>query len=511
MKITKLKLGRFFDSIYEMGKDEIPVFKIFIDGKWVNSSQKKTFDVDTPFDGSLLAKAQQSSIEDVKKAVDAAYNNRQSIRDIPGIDRVKLFEKARSILLEHEDEFSNTLMLEAGKSKKDALGEVEAAAERMKLTLEEARKIYGEYIPGDWSDYTVGKIALAIREPLGVIATITPFNYPLFISSAKIVPAILAGNSVVAKGASEDPLVLLMLARVLEAAGLPPGVLNVLTGAGKDVGDALVSDGKIGMITFTGSTEVGKHITSIAGLKRLHLELGGKGMAVVLEDADIELAAKKCVDGCLKYAGQRCDAVSIIAVAETVADKFLKEVIKAVDLWKVGDPRKTEVDMGPVINEGAIKKIDSLVKDAVSNGAVLVKGGNSKGCFYEPTIIDKVPLTARIAWEEIFGPVVAIIRVKNEDEALEIAAKSKYGLDSCVFTNNFYKMWKVAKRLKVGEVTINDLPRHGVGFFPFGGVKDSGFGREGIGYSIDEMTDLKTIVFNLEPAKLGKPKRIQEM
>lgn len=504
----RLQLSDLFDKVYSPTADGIPGFKLFIGGKWVTSSTRKVFEIKTPINGAVIARVQQAGEPDVEDTIEAAYENRQAIRDIPGIERVEIFHEASRILLDNKEDFVRTIMLEAGKPEKEAEGEVRATSDRMKLTMEEVRKIFGEYIPGDWSEDTSGKVALVIREPIGVVTAISPFNYPLFIGAAKIIPALLAGNSVVAKPASADPISLILFGRILEAAGIPDGVVNIVTGSGPTIGEALVSDDRVGMVSFTGSTEVGKHVHKVAGLKKLHLELGGKGMAVVLDDADLDLAARKCVEGALKNAGQRCDAISAILVIDSVADAFTKKVLTEVARWRHGDPRNSSVMVGPVINELAATRIHELVQDAILKGAKLLRGGKHSGGFYEPTVLDHVPLTARISSEETFGPVVTIIRIKHEDEAIEIGRRSRYGLDSCVFTNNFYRMWKLAKRLLAGGISINDLPRHGVGFFPFGGSKESGIGREGIGYSIDEMTNLKTIVFNLEPAGLGKTPKI---
>ncbi|MBI2184137.1 MAG: aldehyde dehydrogenase family protein [Thaumarchaeota archaeon] len=503
-------LSGTFEPLFKKGSDGIPLFNMYVDGSWSDSSDGATVDVDTPIDRSVIARVPQASERDVERAVASAYDSWQKIRDIPGIERVEIFQQAARLIREHEDNFVNTLMLEAGKPRGDAAGEVHAVIDRLKLVMEEARKIFGEYLPGDWSEDTLGKFALVIREPVGVVAAISPFNYPLFIGATKIIPALLAGNAVVAKPSVENPLSMLLFARILERAGIPAGSLNVLTGSGGKVGEALVSSDKVALVTFTGSTEIGRRVVQAAGVKRLHLELGGKGMALVLDDADLELAAKKCVEGSLKNAGQRCDAISAILVVENVADRFVQLLVDEVDRWKAGDPRDESVKVGPVINMAAAERIHGLVEDAVEKGAMLLRGGRHRGCVYEPTVLDRVLLTARIAWEETFGPVATVIRVRDEDEAITVGKESRYGLDSCVFTNSFYRMWKMAKRLQVGEVTINDLPKHGVGYFPFGGSKESGVGREGIGYSIDEMTNLKTIVFNIEPAKLGKTHRIHQ-
>ncbi len=271
------------------------------------------------------------------------------------------------------------------------------------------------------------------------------------------------------------------------------------------MGNAIAAHRDIGMISFTGSTSTGKSISSIAGIKKLHLELGGKAYCIVLADADLKAAAKKIVSGSLSNAGQRCDAISAVLPVKEIADNLVNLIVEEAKAWKMGNPlTDPAVKVGPVISKSAAQRIKSLIDDAVEKGAKIMLGGNVEGTYVQPTVLYDVPENARILWEEIFGPVIPIHKVNNADEALSIARKSEYGLDSCVFGNNFYELWKVAKGLQTGEVTINDMPKHGLGYFPFGGNKNSGTGREGVGYSIDEMTVLKTIVFNLEPAQLGK-------
>lgn len=507
----KIQLSSFFDRSFTLDQQGTPVFNLFTEGRWRQSKSGMTFDVKTPVNGDLVAKVTVATKEEVLETIKAAHENRYKIREVPAIERIELFEEAEKLIQEYRGDFVRTLVVGSGKTVVDAEGEVGATLGRMRLTMEDARKIFGEYIPGDWADDTLGKFALVLREPIGVVAAISPFNHPLFLTVCKIVPALLSGNAVVVKPPSSNPIVSLLYARVLEEAGMPEGSLHILTGNGSEIGDTLVSDDRIGMVSFTGSTAVGKHITTITGIKRCHLELGGKGAAIILEDTDIELAADRCVQGSFKNAGQRCDAISIVFVMDGIADKFVEKILQRVDKWKLGDPRDPSVDMGPVIDLKAAEHIQDLVDDAVAKGAKLLRGGTHQNCFYEPTVLDRVPPTAKIKREETFGPVVTIVRVKDEDEALEIANESRYGLDSCVFTNNFYKIWKMAKKLHTGGVTVNDFPRHGVGFFPFGGWKESGEGREGIGYTIEEMTYLKTITFNIEPAGLGKVKHIHRM
>ncbi|MEM1975994.1 MAG: aldehyde dehydrogenase family protein [Candidatus Caldarchaeum sp.] len=501
-----ISLSRIFSDLYIEDEDGVPVFGSFVGGSWHVSKDKPSFNVVTPIDGTVVAKVQRCGAAEVAEAVKTAKENQHKIRSLAAIDRVEIMEEAAQILKNHVEDIASVITHEMGRPLADSPGEVNAVVERLELSMEDARKISGEYIPGDWSPDTVGKIAVVLREPVGVVGAIGPFNYPLFIPAAKIIPAVLGANSVVAKPASATPISLLLFARVLQLAGLPDGVLNVVTGP-SEVGAALASHPDVGMISFTGSTEVGKEIARNAVNKRLHLELGGKGYAIVLDDADIDLAARKCVDGALRNAGQRCDAVSMVLVQEQVADEFVEKVLQNVEAWRMGDPRDMSTRLGPLVSASAAKRVNTLVKQSIEKGAKLAYGGEVDNAYHQPTVLTNVPEQAPIVWEETFGPVVPIMPVKSDADALSIASRSRYGLDAAVFTNNFYRMWKVAKALTVGEVTINDYPRHGVGFFPFGGVKDSGIGREGIGYSIEEMMVLKTIVFNLEPAGLGKLRR----
>jgi len=501
-EVFELRLSPVFEDAYEI-RDSLPEFKMLIDGKWQRAGPGEVFDITTPINGTLIARAQLSTASDIEKATFAARASR-AIRDLPAIERIEVFRCAADLMQQHRDDFVRTLQLEAAKTVRDARGEVEATIQRFRMTLEEARHIFGEYIPGDWSKDASGKMALVIREPVGVVAAISPFNYPLFIASTKIIPALLAGNSVVLKPSSSNPISAVLLTRVLEASGIPPGCLNLVTGRGSVAGDALVASENVDMVNFTGSTPVGKRISRMAVMKRLHLELGGKAYALVLEDADLDLAAERCVYGSLKFSGQRCDAVSAIVVLESVADALSEKIVQQVDRWKMGNPLEESTTMGPVIDQAAAERIHELVSDAIEKGARLLRGGGFEGTYYQPTVLDHVPFHAQIASEEVFGPVVSIIRAEDLSSALRFARKSRYGLESCVFCRDFYRMWQVAKALECGEVTVNDCPHHGVGYFPFGGIKDSGMGREGIGYSIDEMTNLKTIVFNLAAGGLGK-------
>ncbi len=499
MKIKGLRLGEAFEPIHSVTDSGILDFKMFLEGNWVTLPER--IEVRSPIDERLVATIPSASEKEADRAVNSSYVNRNSIRTIPAVKKLEIFQRARESLLQNMDSFVTMLTLEAGKPVSNAQGEVKATAERLKLTPDEYGKIRGEHIPGDWSEETVGSSADVLREPLGVVLAISPFNYPLYITATKVIPALLAGNSVVVKPSSKDPLSFLMFARILEVAGIPAGTLNVITARGP-IGEYLAARDKISMLTFTGSTEVGKTLARVAGLKRLHMELGGKGCAIILRDADLDLAAAETVKGSLSYSGQRCDSVSRVFAEQEIADTFVKKAMKEVEKYKVGDPHDPTVNIGPLIDHNAVERVHALVTEAISKGAKLLTGGKHEANYYHPTVLDHVPVEARIMWEETFGPVIPIARVKDVDEAIDLANKSRYGLDSCVFTNDINLARKVAKRLEEGEVTINAAPRHGVGYYPFGGNKDSGIGREGIGYSIEEMTRLKTIVYNWRPAKV---------
>lgn len=483
-----------FEEIYSESEG-IRNYNTLIDGCWNCLSGDRTFDVLNPADGSVIAKVPNCEVPDVEKAVTASrqYFNGPGISPV---ERLEVMERARELLIENSDQMAELITLESGKPISVSRGEVKATAERLKLTLQEVRVLYGEYIPGEWVEDTQNKFAIVMRKPLGTVLAISSFNYPLYIAAAKIIPAILAGNSVIAKPSSETPLALLHFVGILEKAGLPPGAINTVTGRGGEIGDFLIEHEDIAAITFTGSTAIGKHIASKSGLKKIHLELGGNAAAIVLADADIDNAVKHIAKGTFRNSGQRCDAVSRVLIEEPVKKEFIEKFLIEMGNYRTGDPMDDETGVGPVINSSAIKRIERLVEDAVSRGAEIVSGGTGKDLFYEPTVLDNVTLNMDIAWEEIFGPVLPVITVKDQEEAVEISNRSDFGLDSCLFTENIRSAFKISKMLEDGTVTINGAPAHGVGHFPFGGNKDSGIGREGLKYSIDELTKLHTIIVN---------------
>lgn len=485
-----------FKEIY-FEKDNKKYYKTLINGCWQCLSSNRFFEVLNPASGEVVGYVPECNAKDVEFAIKAAKEF-SALKDIPPLERLKIMERASQIVLENSDFLARIITCESGKPISISKGEVKATYERLRLTMEEVRVLYGEYLPGEWVEDTKGKFAIVLRKPIGVVLAISPFNYPLYIASAKIIPALLAGNTVIAKPASDTPLSLLHFVRILEIAGLPAGAIQVVTGRGKELGDVLITSDNIDAISFTGSTKVGEYIASKAGIKKLHLELGGKASAIVLEDANLELAAKQICKGTFRNSGQRCDAVSRVLVHKNVKEKFIEKVLEEAKKYKTGDPMNPETALGTVINESARDRIHSLVVDALEKGARLLLGGKYNGLFYEATILDNVSLDMRVAVEEIFGPIMPLITIESIEEAIKINNSSEYGLDSCIFTENIHLALKIARELEDGSVTINAVPAHGVGHFPFGGNKKSGLGREGIKYSIDELTKLHTIIVSEE-------------
>ena len=490
-----VEVGDLFAPAVQKTEEGVPELQLLIGGEWRGARSGELFDVQSPIDNSLIARAQKGNTDDVDDAVAAAKEARSEWREVSAAERLELCERGATVVEEQAETFVNAIVANLGKTPEEAESEVEATRIRLGLAREEVRKIFGEFLPGDWIPDTAGKSGVVLREPVGTVAAVGPFNYPLFLSASKIIPALAAGNTVVAKAPSNDPIPLVLFVRALEEAGIPAGVVNLVTGPGGEMGDHLASHPDIAMISFTGSTSAGRGLAAAAGPKPLHLELGGNAAAIILADADLDLAAEKSVMGAYKNAGQRCDAISRVLVAEDVYDDYMERALQQAEQWPVGDPRVEGVKVGPMVSSGAADSVQELVDNAVAKGAELLAGGEAHEAYHQPTVLGDVPLDADIVWEETFGPVLAVVKVAGLDQALEVANRSRYGLDSAVFTTDLEAAWRAARALECGQVTINDAPKHGVGHFPFGGRKpDSGLGREGLGYSIDECTMLKTVV-----------------
>ncbi len=480
--------------------NDIVQLKLLINGQWLDT--KDYFDLHSPVNGEIVAKIPSASKDDVDKAIDSGKRAEELLANIPAIERYEIIQQFMQELSNYKDFFAKILMIEAGKDKASAYGEVNATINRLLISAQDFRALIGEYIPGDLSKDKIKQFAIVKREPLGLVVGISPFNYPFYTSYAKVIPAILAGDPIIIKPPSADPIAFTLSIELLRNL-LPSGAIQVLTMPGGPLGDYLVSHPDVKMISFTGSTYVGKHLASIAGIKRMHLELGGKGTAIVLEDADLELAAKEIVKGSLALAGQRCDAISRVLVVNSVKERLIELIKKELQNYKLGNPiEDNNVNVGPVISESAAQRINSMVKDAVEKGAKLLAGGDYNKAYHDITLLVDVPLNAIIANEETFGPVITVISVKDMEEAIKVANSSNYGLDSSVFSTNFEKAYEVMRRVHVGNISLNMAPSHGTAIFPFGGINDSGIGKEGVASSIKEMTYEKTMIFNLRNASV---------
>lgn len=478
--------------------EENKEFRNLINGKWIGSSTGKFIEIKSPVDNEVLGRVAAMTKEEVDYVIETSKNAQKEWNKVPLNERAEILYRAADILVENSEELAEIMMKEIAKDRKSSISEVVRTADFIRFTADTAKNMSGESIPGDtFPGFKKNKISVVSREPLGVILAISPFNYPVNLSASKIAPAIVAGNSVILKPASQGSLCGLYLARVFEEAGVPAGVLNTITGRGSEIGDYVVTHKDINFINFTGSTEVGTRISSITSMVPLLMELGGKDAAIVLEDADLELAAKNIVAGGYSYSGQRCTAVKRILVVESVADKLAEKIIEKMKDLKVGNPLKEQVDVVPLINSKAADFVVELIEDAKEKGAKLITGGNREGNLIYPTLFDNVTTEMRIAWEEPFGPVLPIIRVKDKDEAIEIANKSEYGLQSAVFTENINDAFYVADKLEVGTVQVNNKTERGPDHFPFLGVKASGIGTQGIRYSIESMSRPKATVINL--------------
>ncbi len=468
------------------------------DGQWVEASSSKFLTIVSPVDGSLVGRVPAMSREDVDRAIRNTKDSLPVWANTPIHERASVFYRAADLLEQHADEIAKVLTMEIAKDSKSAWFEVQRTADFFRFTADAGKSMAGEAISGDnFPGGSKNKLSYVSRVPLGTVLAISPFNYPINLSASKIAPALIGGNAVLLKPASQGAISALYLADILQEAGLPKGVMNTITGRGSELGDYIVTHPGINFINFTGSTAVGKHIAKEAGMVPLMLELGGKDAAIVLPDADFDFAAQTIISGAYSYAGQRCTAVKRILATDAVADQLVPKLLEGIAKLKVGDPRENATII-PLINTQAADFVMELIDDAVAKGAKVLTGGTREGNLIQPTLVDKVTTDMRLAWEEPFGPVLPILRVKTIDEAIDIANRSEYGLQSSVFTKNIHDAFYIANRLEVGTVQINNKTERGPDHFPFLGVKASGMGTQGVKYAIEAMTRPKAIVFNLQ-------------
>lgn len=457
-----------------------------------------TIDIVSPLNGQVIGSVAAMTKEEVDKAINSAKEAFHKWKDVPLNERAEIMYKTASLLEDEVDRLAELLVLEVGKDKKSARSEITRTADFIRFTADTAKGIHGESIQGDtFSGFNKDKFAMVTREPVGVVLAISPFNYPVNLASSKIAPALVSGNTVIFKPATIGSLCGTELVKIFLKAGVPDGVLNLITGKGSEIGDYVVTHPGINFINFTGSTDVGLGISQKAHMVPLLMELGGKDAAIVLKDANLPFAAKNIVAGAFSYSGQRCTAVKRILVINEVADELIKYIIEEMNKLEVGNPLEKQADVVPLINDKAADFVWELMEDAKAKGAKLLVGGNREGNLIYPTLFDYVTTDMRVAWEEPFGPVLPILRVNSVEEAIDLANQSEYGLQSSVFTENLTDAFHVASKLEVGTVQVNNKTERGPDHFPFLGVKKSGIGTQGIRYSIEAMTRVKATVINL--------------
>ncbi|WP_019781754.1 NADP-dependent glyceraldehyde-3-phosphate dehydrogenase [Streptococcus sobrinus] len=470
-------------------------YKNYINGEWKLSHEDIT--IYEPATGKELGTVPAMSHEEVDYVYESAKAALPEWRALSYIERAAYIHKAADILERDAEKIGSILSKEIAKGLKSAIGEVTRTAEIVNFAAEEGVRAEGEVLEGGSFDAaSKRKIAVVRREPVGLVLAISPFNYPVNLAGSKIAPALISGNVVAFKPPTQGSISGLLLAEAFAEAGLPAGVFNTITGRGSVIGDYIVEHEAVDFINFTGSTPVGENIGKLAGMRPIMLELGGKDAAIVLEDADLELTASNIVAGAFGYSGQRCTAVKRVLVMDSVADQLTKLVTEKVEKLSVGMP-EDDADITPLIDTKAADYVDGLIQDAADKGAVATTPIKREGNTIYPTVFDKVTTDMRLAWEEPFGPVLPIIRVNSVEEAVGIANKSEYGLQSSVFTQNFPLALKIAEQLEVGTVHINNKTQRGTDNFPFLGAKKSGAGVQGVKYSIHAMTNVKSVVFDI--------------
>ena len=467
---------------------------MLINGKHISSDDVE--DVINPYDGKVIDTIPIAHRQDAELAIESANNAKDSLREMSAFKiSNKLFNVVEK-LKEKRLEFAESLTLEVGKPINESLLEVDRSIETLKLSAEEAKRIYGESVPLDAGMGGKGFFAFTQKEPLGVVAAITPFNYPLNLTIHKIAPAIACKNTVIVKPPTEAPLTVMKFCDLLDEE-FPDGVVNVILGYGSEVGDHLVISPDVNKISFTGSVTTGLMISQKAGMKKVTLELGGNDPTVIFEDADLDKAVKGIINGAFLNAGQVCMGVKRVIVEDEIADEFAEKLVKATQKLVMGNPMDSKTTLGTLISEKAAIQVEETVNNAVREGAKILTGGNRDGAYYEATVIDNVAPEMDLVENETFGPVAPIIRVKNIDEAIEVANDTEYGLQAGVFTADYASAMRCAQEIEAGTVFINKQSTFRTDNMPFGGFKNSGIGKEGIKYAVDEMTKTKLIGLNL--------------
>ena len=466
----------------------------FLDGRWIEEG--KLVEIKSPFDHTVIAQVFQGQRKHAESAVAAAVKAFGTTRRLPAFERQRVLRRVAEAIAERKEEFAHTMALEAGKPIVTSRQEVDRAIFTFTVAAEESTRIYGEYLPLDWQEYTAGRWGIVRRFPIGPVAGITPFNFPLNLVAHKVAPAIAAGCSMVLKPAPQTPLCSLMLAEAVQQAGWPDGGLNVLPLSNEDAG-ALTVDERIKLMSFTGSAAVGWEIKKHAGKKKVLLELGGNAGVIVHSDADLAYAADRCVVGGFSYAGQTCISVQRILVERSRFGKFIDLLLEGVRELRTGDPLEESTDLGPMIRESDAVRASDWIREAERGGARVLCGGKRNGSMLEPAVLTGTRPEMKVNSQEIFAPVVTVEPYDDFSEAVRMLNQSPYGLQAGIFTRDAKLLFQAYEELEVGSVIAGDVPSFRIDHMPYGGVKDSGQGREGLRYAIEEMTEPKLLVMNL--------------
>jgi glyceraldehyde-3-phosphate dehydrogenase (NADP+) len=469
--------------------------RMLIGSDWVEGKEK--IEVRDPYDNQLIDTVPAGSAEDVEAAIQNAVQGFEIARKMTVHQRAGILYKTAQIVKDNLEDFAVTIAREGSKTIREARKETARCVNSLTVAAEESKRILGETIPFDSFPGGEKRIGYYYRFPIGVILAITPFNDPLNLVAHKLGPAIAGGNAVILKPASVTPLSALKLGKAFLEAGLPPKVLNIITGHGSEIGDLLVKDKRIRMISFTGGLEAGERITRTAGIKKIGMELGSNSPVIVLDDCKLDMAVESCVSGAFWAAGQNCIGVQRIYIMETIYQEFVEKFVKKTKAYKVGPKLEEDCDMGPMITEMEAKRVEEWITAAIQAGARIRCGGKRLGTVIEPTVLENVPETAIIHKEEVFGPTVNMYPVQSLEEAIQKANSLDFGLHTAIFTQNLDHAIKAAYELDCGGIMINDSTDYRLDSMPFGGLKNSGLGREGIKFSLQEMTEPKVISFFL--------------
>ncbi|WP_096189945.1 aldehyde dehydrogenase family protein [Evansella halocellulosilytica] len=473
----------------------IQSLSMYTGGVWYE--KQETFPLVSPVDQTVIAHISKGDQTDIKDAIISARKGYQSLKKRSAHERSMILERVSELIKKNKEELSRTISLETAKPIKDSRSEIDRTIITYKLAAEEAKRLNGETIPMDAVPGGENRLGYSIKEPLGIIAAITPFNFPFNLVAHKLGPAIAAGNAVLFKPAEQTPLSAIKITEIFLEAGLPKEAIQLVTGYGKELSDSIVKDEDIQKITFTGSVPVGKIIKENAGLKRTTLELGSNSALIVEPDTDIKKMAQKCVKAAFTFSGQICISLQRIFVHESCYDTFCNELVEKTKELRIGSPFDDNTDVAALISPDSFNRIKNWVEQAKNSGATVALGGNGTNNTFEPTILLNTDLSLNVCCEEVFGPVVSVISYKNLEEAISMVNESQFGLHTGLYTKDMNRALKAAGQIESGGVLINEVPTFRLDHIPYGGVKNSGYGREGIKYALDEMTKTKFVMVNL--------------